>query len=323
LARPHERNASLNAVPTIDIDALVERSPLLTETNDRVVIGCSGGTDSVGLVALAAHAGRDAVVVYIDHGLRSDSAADFAVVRAAAQRFGMAAVMIAIELSSDSSNLEARARDARFGALETFRRDADAQAVWLGHTMDDQAETVLLAMLRGSGLAGMSGMAPQRGAIQRPLLGLRRGELQAVCHECKLTTLEDPMNFDPRFRRVWVRRELLPSLNAHAERDLAPVLARQAQIVRADHEYLERLAADVLRDAGSQLRVETLRLLDAVIARRVLRQFIGEPPIGGKHVEAALAVVYGDRVSVELPNRRTLRRSGGILFVDATPRLTE
>ncbi len=307
----------------MEIDELLERAPLLSAHHDRVVIGCSGGPDSIGLLALAAHAQRDAVAVYVDHGLRSDSASDFDVVRSAADRFGMPAVMVSLELDPGSSNLEARARDARLQVLEEQRAVAAAASIWLAHSVDDQAETVLLAMMRGSGLAGMAGMAAHRGRIERPVLALRRWELAATCVAQGLQVVDDPMNHDLRFNRVWVRRHLMPMLNEHAQRDMPIVLARQAQIVRGDHEYLERAAAAVLAEAGSALSVELMRSIDGVIARRVVRQFLGEPPIGGKHIEAALSVVYGTAKAVELPNRRTLRRSGGILFVEPTQRVTE
>ena len=307
----------------MDIDALVDRAPLLTATTDRIVIGCSGGADSVGLLALAGHCKRDVVAVYVNHGLRPDSERDFEIVAAAAERFDVAAVMVKVDVDRGGSNLEARARDARFVALEQQRAQLNAPTIWLAHTLDDQAETVLLAMMRGSGLAGMAGMAVRRGLIERPALQLRRWEFVALCAQLGIATVDDPMNHDIRFDRVWVRNELMPTLSERAHRDIAAVLARQAGIVRSDHEYLERVAAAVLAVANGELAVELVRPLDIVIARRVMRQFIGEPPIGGKHVEAALRVVYGECTAVELPNRRTLRRSGGILFVEQTQQLTK
>ena len=307
----------------VDINALVERAPLLTASSDRIVIGCSGGADSVGLLALAGHCRRDVTAVYVNHGLRPDSERDFELVVSAAERFGAGAVMVEVDIDRRGSNLEARARDARFAALEQQREMLNAPTIWLAHTLDDQAETVLLAMMRGSGLAGMAGMAVRRGHIERPALGLRHAEFAGLCSHLGIATVDDPMNHDLGFDRVWVRHELLPTLNARAHRDMAAVLARQAGIVRSDHEYLERVAAAVLADANGELAVELVRPLDIVIARRVMRQFIGDPPIGGKHVEAALRVVFGECTAVELPNRRTLRRSGGILVVEPTQQLTK
>ncbi len=334
MARTNEWVSLLNELPPLVAnellaelpgDLLAERltrllasAPMVRDSDQPVVIGCSGGPDSAALVALARYAGCAATVVYIDHGLRPSTSDDFATVRTLASRFGFDAHMISVTVDA-SANVEARARDARLGALEQFRDSCGADAIWLAHTLDDQAETVLLAVMRGSGLAGLAGMAARRGAIHRPLLGVRRAALRQLCSELALEPVHDPMNDDQRFARVWVRENLLPTLNNRSERDIAPVLARQASLVREEHEFLEQLAADALAAAGSPVSVQSIRDLDRVVLRRVVRRIVGEPPIGGKHVEAALAVVHGERHAVELPNRRTLRRSGGILFVELTP----
>ncbi len=322
MARSDERKSRLSSNAALALDRLVATTPLLTVGDDRIVIGCSGGPDSVALVALAARTQRAATVVYVDHGLRPLSASDFEIVRVVADRFDFASIMTTVVVD-DSSNVEARARDARMQALEEVRRSCDAAEIWLAHTLDDQAETVIAAMLRGSGLAGLAAMASRRGRTVRPLLGVRRDVLREICRELHLATVDDPMNHDQRFLRVWIRDTLLPELNERTSRDIAPVLARQASLVREEHDYLEKIAAAAYLDAGDPPRVRSLVQMDRVVLRRVIRQFLGEPPIGGKHVEAALAVVYGERTSVALPNRRTLRRSGGILTVEPTRGHTE
>lgn len=300
---------------------LVSRAPLLTTgADDPVLVACSGGPDSVGLLALAVHAGCDVTAAYIDHGLREASADDLQVVAAAAAMLGCRLVSTKVAIDP-TANVEARARDARYAALEDLRVRLGASRVLVGHTLDDQAETVLMAVLRGSGIAGLSGMPAIRGNIVRPLLDIRRSELRTLCAALPVATVDDPMNHDERFMRVWVRETLLPMLAARSERDVAPVLARQASLVRDDHEFLDTLAADALAASGAPPRAADLSQLPLPLLRRAVRLLVGHPRIGGKQVELALGVVHGDRVALELPGLRTLRRSGGLLFVERTEQI--
>ena len=177
-----------------------------------VTCAVSGGADSLALLVLAAEAGCRATAVHVDHGLRPGSDEEAEVVRAAADRWGAAfrGVRVAV---APGPNLEARARATRYAALP-----AD---VLTGHTADDQAETMLLNLLRGAGLDGLAGMDPRR----RPLRRLRRRETRALCDILGLEPIEDPTNLDSAFRRTRVRHELLPLLDDIAERDVAPILA--------------------------------------------------------------------------------------------------
>ncbi|MGH9259143.1 MAG: tRNA lysidine(34) synthetase TilS, partial [Acidimicrobiales bacterium] len=177
-----------------------------------VTCAVSGGADSLALLALATHAGCRVTAVHVDHGLRPGSAAEAGVVRAAADRFGAAFRAERVTVAP-GPNLEARARAARYKALP-----ADALT---GHTADDQAETVLLNLVRGAGLDGLAGMDPAR----RPLRRLRRNETRALCDALGLDPVADPTNDDPALRRNRVRHELLPLLDAVAARDVVPVIA--------------------------------------------------------------------------------------------------
>ena len=199
----------------------------------------SGGADSLALLVLAVRAGLDVVAIHVDHGLRPGSDREAEVVAAAAAAYGAAfeARSVAVPPGPD---LEARARRARYGVLPA--------GVLTGHTMDDQAETVLLAMLRGAALDGLAGMrsaagrrragraggrtAPAASAGRRPRPSrLRRSETAALCAAEGLEPVDDPTNRDPRFRRNRVRAEVLPLLSDVAGRDLVPVLARQAELL--------------------------------------------------------------------------------------------
>jgi tRNA(Ile)-lysidine synthase len=309
-----------------------------------VVVACSGGADSLALLALAVEAGLDPVAVHVDHGARPGSGAEAGVVAGFAERLGtgFAAETVAVP---PGPNFEARAREARYTALERARERLGATAVLVGHSRDDQAETVLLNVLRGAGVPGLAGMPVRRGTVVRPLLGVPRADLAAVCAGLGLRPLDDPMNADAAHRRVWLRREVIPALEAGAARDLRAILARQAAVARADSDLLDDLAANLLTRAGgslgagaggavadgagaggagaavggrvgaagSGLEVAVLAAAPEALARRAVRLWLGPPPPSGDHVEAVLAVVRGERRSTEVPGGVEVSRAGGWL----------
>jgi tRNA(Ile)-lysidine synthase len=286
----------------------------VADLDGPVVVGCSGGADSVALAALAVDAGLSPIAVYVDHGLRPDSAEDRGRVAAIAAAVGAEfdARRVAIE---PGANLEARARDARYAALEVSRVEHDATALLVAHTADDQAETVLLNVLRGAASAGLGGMPARRGHVARPLLGFRRAETAAICDVLGLPVLQDPMNADEGFRRVAIRRRVLPMLEAVAGRDLVPVLARQAEILRDESEFLDELARAAWPGPdGASARA--LAALPPVLARRAVRQWLGSPPPSRAEVDRVLAIAVGDSRGTELAGGRTVRRTEGRMFVD-------
>jgi tRNA(Ile)-lysidine synthase len=298
----------------------VPRLADLARARTRVVVACSGGADSLALLALVAAAGVDADAVHVDHRLRAGSDREFGVVAAAARDLGLAARSIAVDLGA-GPNLEARARAARYGALEAARVEAGAALVLVGHTGDDQAETVLLNLLRGSATAGLAAMAPRHGTVERPLLGLRRADTVEICARLGLVPVVDPMNAERRFRRVWLRREVLPALEAGADRDLRAVLVRQAEVLREESDVLDSLAAATLAAAGDPPRVDALCGAEPALARRALRRWLGAPPASLATVDAVLAVVRGERRAVEVPGgRRVVRRRGRLQFDDLDAR---
>ena len=280
-----------------------------------VIVACSGGADSLALLALACAAGLSPTAVYVDHGLRAGTAGEAVAVDAAARRLGARSappVRPAARIDP-GPNLEARARAARYEALEVARRDLGVGTVLVGHTADDQAETMLLNLLRGAGSAGLAGMAVRRGRIVRPMLGLRRADTREICARLGLITVEDPMNSDTRFRRVWLRREVIPRLEHGAGRDLTEVLARQAELMREESDLLDSLAARALADAGDPPVASELIRLPPAIARRAVRAWLGDPPVAAEHVEGVLDVVAGRSRAAELPGGRRVERSAGLL----------
>jgi tRNA(Ile)-lysidine synthase len=278
-----------------------------------VVVACSGGADSTALLALAVDAALAPVAVHVDHGLRSGSDAEAEHVRALATVLGAGFASARVELER-GANLEARARDARYAALEEARVDVGASAVLVGHTADDQAETVLLNVLRGAAASGLAGMPIRHGTIVRPLLGLRRADTRGLCAALGAGVLADPMNDDRSYRRVAIRHDVLPLLSSLAERDLVPVLARQAAILRSDSDYLDQLA--VCAWPGRDVpRASTLAALAEPLARRAVRRWLGTPPPSFAEVERVLAVAHGVTRATELAGGRAVRRTAGVLVL--------
>jgi tRNA(Ile)-lysidine synthase len=294
----------------------------LEDVDGPVVVACSGGADSLALLALAVATDLDPIAVHVDHGLRAGSDRESAVVASAAARLGARfhAERVTVE---PGPNLEARARDARYDALERARARLGATAVLVGHTADDQAETVLLNLLRGGALAGLGGMPPRRGHLVRPLLGLRRADTLEVCVRLGLTPVDDPMNADPTFRRVWLRREILPALERGAGRDLVPVLARQADVLRAESDFLDELARAAWPPPPDRADDRTapaapLAAMPAVLARRAVRCWLGPPPPSFDEVERVLTVARGGARATEIAGGRRVHRRGGRLAIESS-----
>jgi tRNA(Ile)-lysidine synthase len=275
-----------------------------------VTCAVSGGADSLALLVLAVESGCRVTAVHVDHGLRPGSAGEADVVRAAADRWGAAfrGVRAPVE---PGPNLEARARVARYAALPA--------GVLTGHTADDQAETMLLNLLRGAGLDGLAGMDPR----SRPLRRLRRRETRALCEALGLEPVEDPTNRDSAFRRNRIRHELLPLLDDIGERDVAPILARQADLARDDVAFLDELSA-----ALDPCDARALAAAPVPLARRAVRRWLrrGGPggdelhPPDGASVDRVLAVARGEAVACELPGGWRVARSRGRLRLDRSQR---
>jgi tRNA(Ile)-lysidine synthase len=260
----------------------------------------SGGADSLALLVLATCASDDVTVIHVDHGLRAGSDAEAEVVAMAAERFGAAFRAERVQVEP-GPNLEARARAARYAALPPD--------VLTGHTADDQAETVLLNLLRGAGLDGLAGMRRDR----HPLLGLRRRETRALCAELGLDPVADPSNDDPAHLRNRVRSELLPLLDALADRDVAAVLARQASLLAEDADALDLAAACLDPTDAKAIAAAPISL-----ARRALRRWLADPyPPEAAALERVLAVARGEAVACELPGGRRVARREGHLRVES------
>lgn len=303
------------------------------EPGGTVLVACSGGADSLALAAAARFEARKAGLhcglVTVDHGLQDGSADRAASLARWAVRTGFDPVVpVAVEATGDGGP-EAAARDARYGALIAVAKQHGAAAVLLGHTRDDQAETVLLALARGAGPRGMAGMPERRVrdgvALLRPLLDVARADTRKACAVLGLTPWDDPHNGDPAYARARVRAAL-PTLVAALGGDVVDNLARTARLLAADAEALDALAASVIAkaiDPDGALCLESLDELPTAIRTRVLHGWAKSLGVNGaalshRHVDAldALVTRWHGQGPAALPGGiEIVRRSGKLTKV--------
>jgi tRNA(Ile)-lysidine synthase len=295
-------------------------------TGGPLLVACSGGPDSLALAAGAAvvarRRGDEVRAVVVDHGLQPGSdAVATGVAELLRSRVGIETAVVHVDVTDAGSGPEAAAREARYAALE--QAAGPRELVLLGHTLDDQAETVLLGLARGSGLRSLSGMAVVRGHFVRPLLGLRRAVTVACCAEFGLEPWLDPHNADGRFARVRVRQRVLPMLEAELGPGVAEALARTAELARADADLLDELAAEQAEATPDGLSCRRLAELGGALRSRVLRAWLlGE---GAREVSASGVAAVSELVTdwhgqrwIDLPGVR-VRRTGDHLQVVPRP----
>jgi tRNA(Ile)-lysidine synthase len=288
-----------------------------------VLVAVSGGADSTALLslllALAPEWGLRLRVLHVDHGLREDSAADAEFVRALGRRLGVPVEATRVSVVRRGS-LEEAARVARYAALEDYADRIGAQRIALGHTADDQAETVLMRLLEGAGVRGLAGIPPVRGRLIRPLIAARRAALVAWLTRAGLEWREDPTNRDLKFLRNRIRHEVLPLLAAAHDADVVPALARVAGRAREMVTALEQVAAVELArlatDQGPQALIlprAALAALPQPVAAEVLRQAAAR--LGSRAPLRAWAHRGLARLLASPPPRRPFRVGGLALEV--------
>lgn len=306
---------------------------LAASSADLVLVALSGGADSLALAAATAfeapRASLRAGAVIVDHALQHDSAEVAARAAEQARDLGLDPVVIRRVQVSGSGGPEATARQARYAALDAVSAELDAAAVLLGHTLDDQAETVLLGLARGSGGTSLSGMAEVNGIYRRPLLGIHRSSTWQACADLGLEPWHDPHNHDQRYTRVRVRETVLPLLEAQLGPGITDALARSAQQAREDAEALDALTIELLdetlelADEGIALSVEVLGSQSAAIRHRLIRQLIAtefEVSLSREHTVqvAQLVTNWHGQAELHLPGLR-VRRVGQRIVCTANP----
>lgn len=256
-----------------------------------VAVALSGGADSLALTAATVAEAPNVRALIVDHGLQSGSAEVAATAAARASELGVVDARVLPVQVTGSGGTEAAARRARYDALDRERGDA---SVLVAHTLDDQAETVLLGLGRGSGPRSIAGMAAFDAPWGRPLLGVRRSVTRAACVELGMEPFEDPHNTDPDFTRVRLRQEVLPLLEDVLGGGVAAALARTAEQLREDGRVLDALAESVVGLGASELEVSSIDSLDTAIRRRVLRRWLlgrGVTSLTDRQIRAVDALV--------------------------------
>lgn len=319
--------------PVAVVRRAVRRCLADLDPGDAVLVACSGGADSLALAAAAVReGGRESlriVGVSVDHGLQEGSATQAERVRRQLLDLGCAdALVVTVEVDPAGEGPEAAARRARYDALARSAEETGAACVLLGHTRDDQAETVLLGLARGSGGRSLAGMPPVAGRYRRPLLEVSRAETIAACEAEGLEPWHDPHNADPAYTRVRVRRRVLPVLEAELGPGVTEALARTAGQLRDDVEALDALAQvrydDLVSTATAAIPVVGLVETPRAIATRVLRlAAVDAGAIDAElfhvHVRALHDLVTGEiRGEVQLPGHVTAHIEGGSLKFRAT-----
>ncbi len=295
------------------------------DDDDRpVLVACSGGADSLALAAAtafeAARLGIHAGLVTVDHGLHAASAEQAARVAALGYELGLDPVSAVRVEVGRAGGPEAAARTARYAALDAASAALGAR-VLLGHTLDDQAETVLLGLGRGSGPRSIAGMRASHGNYVRPLLGLRRSVTAAACAALGLPVWDDPANADPSLQRVRLRTEVLPLLDEVLQGGVAEALARTASLLQDDLDALDTLAG--VPDGGA-LAVDALVGLPRAVRTRMLRGWVlaaGAAECTAEHTASLDALVTGwhGQGPVDLPGGVRVRRASGRLEVLTNP----
>ncbi|WP_427135744.1 tRNA lysidine(34) synthetase TilS [Pseudarthrobacter sp. S9] len=281
---------------------------------ERVLVACSGGPDSLALAAVAAYFARRGHVdghpvsvgaVVVDHQLQPGSGGVAAATDRVLRDLGLSPVEVRkVDVASTGMGPEAAARDARHAALEAVADETGAGVILLGHTLDDQAEQVLLGLARGSGTRSLAGMRPSRGRLLRPFLGLRRGDTLEICEVEGLDPWHDPSNADPAYARSRTRVEVLPLLEEKLGPGVAESLARTAAILQLDADYL----ADVANDTFARLREQSGTEIS--LPEAALRDL--PPAVRFRVIAKAAAAVGGQQPSYQrlLAAEALLRRQG-------------
>jgi tRNA(Ile)-lysidine synthase len=312
----------------------------LTRPGDLVLVSISGGPDSVCLLQTLWRLRRLLRIrieaFTFDHGLRPESGADIAYVRRMSDRLGVSChVRAAVDTPPKGGSVEAWATVARMGAAVEVRDAIGAATVAEGHTLDDRAETVLLNLIRGSGLDGLSGIDPGgRGMrVIQPLYDVSRAEVEAFCRALGLRPRRDPMNEDGRYLRAAIRHEVLPAIVAATGREVARTIARTGDNLRADRDELSALTLAAMKpivegEPGGDLRFDAagLRALSPQMAARVIRVgvfdavAVGDAPWSRAAIEAILDLANGRAGRRrDLPDGRVARRDRTHVVVERRP----
>lgn len=314
-----------SSTPLYEIRLAVRRELEELTAGDTVIVAASGGADSSALAAAlfleCKNKAIKPVALIVDHGLQSNSADVAHQAKQELSKLGYEQIEIRRIKVEAVDGPEASARRARYEALNKVAKELDAKAIFLGHTKDDQAETVLLGLARGSGTRSLSGMAQRIDNYRRPLLTISRAQTEAACEEAKIKFWRDPHNQSMEYTRVRVRENILPVMEKEIGPGVADALARSAKLLRDDADALDQWADEVIDELDPlALDIATLELLPRAVRTRVIRKAIylaGAPAgsLSAEHIEPveSLVTAWKGQGAVALPGGVTIARISGRL----------
>ena len=292
---------------------------------DSVLVAASGGADSSALAAALLLECKSksikVIALIIDHGLQKNSADVTHETKRTLTKIGYENIEIRRVTVEITDGLEASARRARYQALSDVANSHNAVAIFLGHTRDDQAETVLLGLSRGSGSRSLSGMAARVDRYRRPLLAITRAQTEAACEEAGIKFWQDPHNQSMEFTRVRVREVVLPTMEKEIGPGISDALARSAKLLRDDADALDYLSDEIFSKLEpASLEISKLESQPRAIRTRILRKAIylaGAPQgsLSAEHIEPveALITAWKGQGPISLPGGVTVARISGRL----------
>ena len=319
----HPRTASLRPFERAVLATCRARRLPLSE--GPILVALSGGPDSTALLAALAalrdvSAAAPLFACHVDHQLRPGSAADADACEVSCRALGVP--LYRVQVSVGPGNLQSAARRARYAALRRVAGESGAKLIATGHTRTDQAETVILRLVRGAGARGLAGIPPRRGRLVRPLIDRSRAEILAYLEERALGWCEDPSNATPRFDRNRARRDILPALES-LRPGAEAALARAADLLRDDERALEAIARARLPRGSTAVRREALEGAPVAVTSRIVRRLWREATgsrrgLGADHVAAVLRLLERPKPGrVSLPGGWVASVRGGVLRVGA------
>lgn len=299
-----------------------------------ILVALSGGPDSLALAAATAFeapkAGLRAGAIIVDHGLQEDSAEVSAQAAELATKLGLEPVVVTrVEVTDSQDGPESAARSARYGAFRQAAMTTGAARIFLGHTRDDQAEQVLLALARGSGSRSLAGIPPKRGMFVRPILGVSSHITAEACSEQRLDPWRDPHNEDPTYTRARVRHRVIPMLEQELGPGIVDALARTAELAREDSEAFDEMIFEMIEEivepaeAGIAVHSGALFANPAALRNRIIR-YVAKAEFGVQLTRqhtlevAKLVTDYKGQGTLHLPGIR-VKREGAYIVMSAAP----
>ena len=291
--------------------------------NSKNLIACSGGADSIALALIAVNEGLDFALVYVEHNINKSTRACEDIVKDLSEKLDVEFFVkhVYLEIDKTMSNIEARARDARYIALEQVRKENKFDFVLTAHHLDDYVETFLINLMRGAG-SSVASLSSKRQNIVRPILHFRKNQLENIVEKSDIEYFSDPSNDSDSFVRNRVRKELIPLMDEISNRDVSPLISKAGQHISRDQKFISTLGAQSwpIDDDTSTI---SLQKLNPAIQNHAIRSWLmGDMP-STKELTNILAVVNHKITKTQISGDRTIWRKDAMLYQSQTSKLLE